>query len=293
MTAALETGRRLADRFVLTSPLGGGSTGSVWRATDVRDGRDVAIKVLWPEVASLEEARLRFEREARALAGLRHPHIIEVVEFGADAELLYLAMELLEGRTLDVVIEEAPLDPTRALDLADQLLAGLAFAHQLGVAHRDVKAENVFVAERPGEKPRAKLLDFGLAKFRDRASWGATETLTVTGTLLGTPGYMPPEQAFGGPVDARSDVYSAGVVLYELLTGHWPFYGEELTDLLRAHALEPVPPLVKARPELRVRAELDAVLTKALAKRPEDRFEDAAAMRAALRRVPAPAAFVL
>jgi eukaryotic-like serine/threonine-protein kinase len=289
----VETGRRIAERFVLSSPLGGGSNGSVWQATDEREGREVALKFLWPEVASLEEARLRFEREARALSGLRHPHIIEVIEFGADAELLYLAMELLEGSTLDAMIEAGPLDPARALEIADQLLAGLAFAHQLGVAHRDVKSENVFVAERSGERPRAKLLDFGLAKFRDRASWGATETLTVTGTLLGTPGYMPPEQAFGGAVDARSDVYSAGVVLYELLTGHWPYYGEELTDLLRAHAMAPIPRIRDARPELRVRPELDAVIQKALAKRPQERFEDAGAMRAALRQVPAPAAFAL
>lgn len=289
----LQTGQRIADRFRLSSPLGGGATGSVWRATDERAGGEVALKVLWPEVASLEEARLRFEREARALAALRHPHIIEVIEFGGDAELLYLAMELLEGRTLDALIEAAPLDPNVALGLADQFLAGLAFAHQLGVSHRDVKSENVFVVEKAGERPFAKLLDFGLAKFQDRASWGLTESLTASGALLGTPGYMPPEQAFGGQVDTRSDVYSAGVVLYELLTGHWPFYAEELSDMLRAHAIMPVPPLRERRPELRVRDELDAVVQKALAKLPEDRFADAGAMRAALRRVPAPAAFVI
>src|SRR5690606_12013947 len=118
----------------------------------------------------------------------------------------------------------------------------------LGVVHRDVKAENVFVARTPEGKPRVKLLDFGLAKFADRSSWGLGETLTVAGTLLGTPGYMPPEQGFGAVVDARSDVYAAGVLLFELLTGHWPFYADDLSELLRAHAVEPVPTLTSLRP---------------------------------------------
>jgi serine/threonine-protein kinase len=281
----------LGARFRLEAPLGDGATGSVWRAHDRETGGRAAVKVLWPEVARLEEARLRFDREARALAGLQHPNIIEVIEFGVDDALLYLAMELLEGETANALIDAGPLEPSSALVIADQILKGLSFAHQLGVVHRDVKSENVFVARTPEGKPRVKLLDFGLAKFADRGSWGLGESLTTAGTLLGTPGYMPPEQAFGAVVDARSDVYAAGVLIFELLTGHWPFYAEDLPELFRAHAVEPVPSLVSLRPELKVRPELEAVIQKALAKRPESRYADASAMRHALSRVPAPAAF--
>jgi len=284
----LAPGATVGGRYRIESVLGAGTMGVVHRA--VRDdGARVALKVLYGEALQREEMRRRFEREAKALATVAHPNVLAVLELGQDPQGLFLVTELLEGRTLESLIEGERLTPEMALSIADQILAGLGHAHALGILHRDIKPENVYLQTTP-KGHRVKLLDFGLAKFHDRETWGAQSALTAQGAILGSPAYMAPEAVFGPTVDARTDVYSAGVVLFELFTGSWPFVAEEMVDLFRAHAMEPPPSLGATRPELRFHPDLEAFIARALAKSPADRFDDALAMRAALSKVPRPVA---
>lgn len=267
--------------------------GRVYRADRMDGTGQVAIKVLNEDCTGNADLRERFEREARALFGLGHPNILDVQDYGVlDGVQPFLVMELLTGRTLESLVEDAPLDPALALELAGQLLSGLAFAHAQGVLHRDLKTENIFVLTQPDGSLRAKLLDFGLVKFVDDDRWGEGRKLTVAGSVMGSPAYMSPEQGTGAPMDARSDVYSAGVVLYELLTGSWPFVAESRVEMLKAHLLYPVPSLAAGREGLGVRPELDALIAKAMAKESTDRFADASAMLGALEAIPRPAAWL-
>lgn len=277
-------------RYTLVRRLGGGGAGSVYRATPSGGGRAVALKLLDPTLARRPEMRARFEREARALNGLEHPHLIRFHDFGIHEGAPYLVMELLEGTPLDRLLAQRPLPPSTAFDLGLGVVAGLAYAHSHGVLHRDLKPANVFVAVLPGGVLHPKVLDFGLARFMDKERWGSTATLTEEGTVIGTPAYMAPEQGFGARVDARSDVYAAGILLYELLAARPPFVHESRSSLIRAHALEPVPPIGEVRPGLVLQPALGAVLDTALAKKAADRFEDATAMLRALQEVPEPAA---
>ncbi len=278
--------------FVLDAVLGEGAMGIVFRGHPARGGAPVALKFLRGEALDRPDLRKRFDREARALAELRHPNVLGVVALGVDLEIPYLVTELLVGRTLESLLVETRLEPARALAIADQLLAGLGCAHAHGIIHRDVKPENVFLATNDGLE-RVKLIDFGLVRFGSNASLGPSSVLTAMGTLMGSPAYIAPEQGYGEEATERSDVYSAGVVLYELLTGAWPFVAEEISDMIRAHALAPVPPLAESRPELEVSPELDALVHKALAKKPKERFADAQEMQRALRALKRPAARLL
>jgi len=284
------SGTVIDGRYTLVSRLGGGGAGTVYRATDDA-GRAVAVKLLDPALGQRAEMRERFEREARALNGLSHPHLIRILDFGVHEKTPYTVMELLTGLALDQMLEKKPLPLPVAFEIGMGVVAGLSHAHTHGVLHRDVKPANVFVAVLQGAKLHPKLLDFGLARFTDSERWGAHATLTNEGTVLGTPAYMPPEQGLGSRVDARSDVYAAGVLLYELLAGHPPFVHESRASMIRAHVLSPVPPLAEARPGLAVQPALQAALDKALAKKAADRFEDARALLEALQRVPEPAAW--
>ena len=286
-------GSTIADRYILDSLLGEGAMGAVYAGRRLADGLPVAVKILLPEIAANEEMRKRFVREATALSTLQHPNIIGVLEFGEIASSCFLVMERLHGESLGTYTEEHPVTPETALVIADQMLAGLGFAHMHGVLHRDVKPDNLFVATQADGSRIIKLLDFGLVKFVDREAWNDQSTLTAQGTILGSPPYMPPEQIFGQTVDARADVYSAGVVLFELLTGIWPFMAEEVSEIFRAHALDPVPKLETARATLRVVPELDALIAKAMEKSPDQRFADARAMRTALQQLPRPAAWLI
>ncbi|MBZ0117745.1 MAG: serine/threonine protein kinase, partial [Sandaracinaceae bacterium] len=284
-------GRVLDARYRLVAFIGEGAMGKVYKAERADGTGLVAVKILNEDCSIDPALRERFEREARALFGLSHPHILDVQDYGVlDGRQPYLVMELLEGQNLEAMIESGNLDPQLALRLARQFLEGLAFAHSQGVLHRDLKTENLFVVRRPDGVPHVKLLDFGLVKFVDDERWGEGKKLTVAGSVMGSPAYMSPEQGTGGQMDARSDVYSAGVVLYEVLTGAWPFIGESRMDMLKQHLLTPVPPLRAGRPELRARPELDALITKAMAKEPGDRFSDAQAMLAAFDSIPGPVA---
>jgi eukaryotic-like serine/threonine-protein kinase len=285
-------GTTVDGRYVVVSFLGEGATGVVVHARPVEGGPDVALKILDPELFEDEAARRRFAREARALAEISHPNVISVRDTGIADGRAYIATELCHGETLDRALRRGAPSPEVAIDLSTQLLAGLSFVHQHGVFHRDLKPHNVYLAKRPDGSTQLKLLDFGLAKFGERNAWGPSSVLTVAGTMLGTPGYMAPEQAFGGTVDARADVYAAGAVAFEIFAGKPVFEGDDPPTLLRAHALDPVPPLASVRPRLAVRPELDAWLRRALEKTPPGRFPDAITMRIALAGIPKPIAWL-
>ena len=286
-------GRVLGGRYRIESTLGRGGVGIVYRAEHTLLHRPVAVKVLDRQFVSVQELRRRFEREAKALSTLSHPNIVSISDYGIDEYGAYLAMELLEGQTLADFLDEGPPSANITLELMRDILRGLAFAHARGVVHRDLKPANVFLQELPDQPRHVKLLDFGLAKVAATDTGdgrGPEPTLTRLGTILGTPAYMSPEQAAGERVDARSDVYSAGVVLFEMLTGRYPFDAPTRTELLRAHMIEPVPPPADIRPGLWVSPSLEALIVKAMAKDRSARFSDAGIMLAAIDQLPRPAA---
>ena len=273
------------DRWRVIAPLGKGGIGAVYRAEPSDGGKQVAFKVLQTDFAGDDSSKERFQREARALNGLRHPNIVEVLDYGIHQGTPYLVMELLDGMPLDAFVESQHPPPRLALELGRDMLAGLAFAHAQGVLHRDMKTENVFVVRGFDGRYRAKLLDFGLAKFVDEERWGTEKKLTTFGTVLGSPAYMPPEQALGGRADMRSDVYSCGVVLFELLTSHWPFMAESQSEMLKAHLTQAVPSVLSVKPDLQVPPEIDTIIRTAMAKEANERFANAGDMLAALERV--------
>ena len=287
-------GKVLDGRYRIEAVLGTGGVGVVYRARHLPLAKSVAVKVLHGELGLVDELRKRFDREAKVLSALSHPHIVAINDYGIADNTPYLVMELLEGRTLaDMIDDDGPPDPELGLDIARQILRGLAFAHTRGIVHRDLKAANVFIVSLPDSPHHVKILDFGLAKIyatddgdeplRDR-------TLTKTGTILGTPAYMSPEQASGSSVDERTDVYSAGVVLFELLTGRYPFNANTRADMLRAHMLEAVPAPGTVRPGLVVTPELSALIDRAMSKERATRYAHAQAMLDALDALPRPAA---
>jgi serine/threonine-protein kinase len=263
---------------------------TVYLADRMDGGPAVAVKVLQDHLVNDDDQRERFEREARALFGLSHANILAVHDFGVYKQLPYLVMERLEGGTLDALLEQNPPAPDAAIEIAKQILTGLTHAHAQGVLHRDLKAENVFIGRGPDGVLVAKLLDFGLVKFVDDDRWGQGKVLTTFGEVFGTPAYMSPEQCTGAPVDARTDVYSMGVLLFELLTGTWPFMEETRVDMMRAHLTKPIPPLRAGRPDVEFRPELDAIVKRAMAKDSNQRFADAGQMLEAVQRLPVPVA---
>src|SRR4029453_11751641 len=227
-------GRRLG-HFEITGAIGAGGMGVVYRATDLRLQRSVALKLLPPQVAADRDRRSRFEREARAASALNHPNIVTVHEIDSADGVDFIAMELVEGETLDAAIARG-LAVDQALGYASQIGEGLAAAHAAGIVHRDLKPRNVVV------KPdgQIKVLDFGLAKrvagglVDSAAPTASAELRSAAGSALGTVAYMSPEQAEGKPVDARTDIFSFGIVLYEMLTGQRPFAGDSAAKVLSA-----------------------------------------------------------
>jgi len=218
----LEPGAMLGP-FQIIDRLGAGGMGEVYRATDTRLGRKVALKVLPKDFLSSQEGLARFALEARSASALNHPNIVTIFEVGQSGSSPYLAMELIDGWTLRHLIDSGPLPVKKTLDLAMQIAGGLAKAHQAGIVHRDLKPENIMVTQ----DGFVKILDFGLAKLhgplRDAAG-KAAESLTQVGLIIGTPDYMSPEQAAGRPLDLRSDQFSFGLVLYEMLTRRCLFH---------------------------------------------------------------------
>lgn len=285
-------GRVLNGRYRLERILGEGGVGVVYLAQHTRLGNPVAVKVLNQECSANRDVRRRFEREARALSGLSHPHIVAITDFSISEGITYLAMEFLEGRTLaDLLRSDEALPAELALSIGRQILRGLAFAHMRGVLHRDLKPANVFLQSFPDCDMHVKLLDFGLAKIMVANTPGLKNepTLTRNGVILGTPAYMAPEQASGAKVDLRADVYSAGVLLFELISGRCPFIAPNYVDVIHAHMFDPVPRLSEIQPRLVATAELDALIARAMAKAPEDRYADASEMLKAVAELPRPA----
>jgi serine/threonine protein kinase len=281
-------GRVVDDRFEVHSFLGEGAVGAVYKSRDRNDGRAVALKI-WSERGLNDQTRGRFAREATALSTLRHPNIVDVYGYGVIDGRPYVAMEYLQGDTLESLLGQGePLDPTLALDVARQMLAALSYAHALGVVHRDLKPENVFLARGPNGRHHVKLLDYGLAKFLSPGDDPVKGALTMTGVMMGTPLYMPPEQAAGKAVDVRVDVYALGCVIFEMLSGAPPYLGETNAEILRAHMTAPVPSIEAARPGMRPAAGLQAFFDRALAKLADKRFENGAQMLDALDLLPRP-----
>jgi TolB-like protein len=271
-------------QYKILDRIGAGGMGEVYRARDTRLGRTVAIKVLADAVAGDPERRERFLQEARATAALSHPNISALYEIGDDQGQLFLVFEFVPGETLGTTIAGRPLNPRRALDLAIQLADALADAHSAGIIHRDIKPDNIIVTP----KGNAKILDFGLATWtasgaeREQA---ATMMATAAGTTLGTVAYMSPEQALGEAVDERTDIFSLGIVLFEMLTGKLPFKGASSTALALQIVQAPAPAPSSVNPS--VPRELDPIVTRALAKRLDERYESAATLAAELRAVAA------
>ena len=281
-------------RYEVLERLGEGGAGVVYRGRQIHLGRFVAIKVLHQDTASSAEWRRRFQREAIALSVLAHPNVVPVTDFGVDHGVPFLVMELLEGQTLGALIKEGPLPLWRALEIARQTLRVLAFSHIKGVVHGDLKPTNVFLQALPDQADHVRLLDFGMAKFIEGASSRAPAELTRVKVMIGTPAYMSPEQVKGAPTDARTDVYAAGLLLFELLAGRRPFVADSPEGYLMAHLTTPVPSLARSRPRLARASLFQAVVEQAMAKKPAERFRDAYAMAVALEDVVArlPAAVV-
>ncbi|MFW6023954.1 MAG: serine/threonine-protein kinase, partial [Myxococcota bacterium] len=281
-------GRVLDGRYRIVGELGKGGVGVVYRAEHLQLARAMAIKLLHSEFGASQNQVRRFEREAQTLAALSHPHIVTVTDYGVTDGMPYLVMELLEGQTLQQLIkDEAPLSPDRAVDITRQTLRALAFAHGQGLVHRDLKPGNIFLQRLPDAHDHVRILDFGLAKFivGDAADNGPA--LTRTGAVFGTPAYMAPEQASGDAVEASTDVYAMGVVLFEMLAGRRPFTGN-MGELLRHHLLTPVPSLHEVLPNRVASPELDRFLRRALAKQRQERFQNASEMLADLDALPRP-----
>src|SRR6476646_144952 len=269
----------LAGRYQLGEVIGQGGMAEVRRGRDVRLGRDVAIKLLRADLARDPSFQGRFRREAQSAASLNHPAIVAVYDTGEDhgswEVTPYLLMEYVEGRTLrEVLAAEGRLMPQRAMEITAQICAALEQAHRAGIVHRDIKPGNVMLTP-SGE---VKVMDFGIA----RAVTGASQTMTQTAAVIGTAHSLSPEQARGEHVDARSDIYSTGCLLYELVTGAPPFSGDTPVAVASQHVREePVPP---SRVEPEVPAAVDAIVLKAMAKNPANRYQTAAQMRADLER---------
>jgi serine/threonine-protein kinase len=265
-------GREIDGRFVIRERLGAGGMGVVYRAWQASVGREVAIKVIAPRPGDERAVARRFLREAKLASQLSHPNIVMVIDFGATPEgTLYLAMELLRGRTLGQVWQaEGVFSPKRMLRVASQLCDALETAQRAGIVHRDLKPANVMILDEPPGRDFVKVLDFGLAKALDPA----VTTLTQSDRLVGTPSYMAPEVISGAPASPSADLYSLGVLLFEMLTGKLPYTAPNVTVMLARHTYAPVPDLGDHVPP-----QVQHVVKRLLAKQPEHRYRNAAELR--------------
>ncbi|MBM4359376.1 MAG: serine/threonine protein kinase [Deltaproteobacteria bacterium] len=263
----------LVGPYKVLRKLGEGGMGIVFVAEDTRLHRTVALKVLHGNAGEDSERRYRFLREGRLAAGLTHPCIATVYEVGESGDRLYIAMELVVGRSVGALLKEREQLPIfQALRIAREVVRGLVKAHEAGIVHRDLKPENVMY----GEDQVVKILDFGVAKRADDASANVTAHETKAGSLIGTPAYMSPEQAAGRAVDARSDIFSVGVMLYEMLVGTRPFEGETWQEVIISVARDPLVPASTRRPDFP--PSIDALLARCLEKKADVRIQSARAL---------------
>jgi serine/threonine protein kinase len=271
--------------------LGAGGMGVVYRARDIRLQRPVALKILKPELVADPGRKSRFLVEAQSAAAVTHPAIASVYDIDESDGTMFIAMEYVEGRTVGRLIAEGELDLQGAVEIGHQVAEGLAKAHEANIVHRDIKSDNIMVT-RDGH---AKLLDFGLAKLlepspaEDEVPAEVSRTLTrervhtIAGTVMGTTNYMSPEQARGRPVDSRSDIFSLGVVLYEMVTGELPFTRETALDTMHAIVFEEAKPVTSVRRNLP--PQVHQIISRCLRKRPEDRYPDARHLAEDLKRL--------
>jgi serine/threonine protein kinase len=274
-------GSVLQERYRILQRLAAGGMGVVYRGERLELGRAVAIKFLHPWMASEPSFQKRFQIEAQAMSRLSHPCCVSVIDHGVHDGAPFMVMDFVTGQTLRTLLREGgPLPVRRALGLVRQVLAGLAHAHDQDIVHRDIKPDNILLTEVTGLGEQVRILDFGLARLRDTVS-GLT-----TGLAIGTPSYMAPEQIRAEEIDARTDLYSVGVLLFELLTGAKPFNGERAAEVMSQHQAAPPPALRSIRPEAGFSQELEAAVRKAMAKQPADRFPSAADFAAALDALP-------
>ena len=273
---ALPAGSKLGP-YEIQSPLGAGGMGEVYRARDTRLNRDVAIKILPASYSADPERLQRFAQESRAAAALNHPNILSIYDIGETNGAPYVVSELLEGETLRDRLRNGPLSSRKAIDYAQQIARGLAAAHEKGIVHRDLKPENLFITN----DGRAKILDFGLAKFTrpdaDAANISGDaptmQVATEVGTVMGTAGYMSPEQVRGKVADSRSDIFSFGAILYEMLSGKRAFHGDSAADTMSAILKEEPPDL--AETNRTITPALERIVRHCLEKNPAERFQSA------------------
>ena len=272
-------GRTLDEKYLIEEPLGAGGMGTVYRARHLEMDRPVAIKFLNQRLVEDEAARARFQIEARAAVTLRHPNAVAVTDFGHTAEGgVYIVMELLEGRTLrEILSREAPLETARAISIMLQVSAAVAAAHEAGIIHRDLKPSNILVTQSADQPAVVKVLDFGIAKFAIGEDEEEAATLAQSNSVIGTPRYMSPEQYNSDELTPAADVYSLGVILYEMLSGMVPFSGSSPTEIAEKHANNtPHSPreIVASIPE-----EVEQIVLHALDKQPSARPPNAGEFR--------------
>jgi eukaryotic-like serine/threonine-protein kinase len=290
-------GRLVAGRYRVIKPLGEGGMGQVYLAEHEAIEKKVALKVLRPEYSRKEDIVTRFQQEAISASRIKHPNVLDVFDFGKlDSGEAFLAMEFLEGHDLsDDLAKVSAMDPSRGLHIALQICRALAAAHARGVVHRDMKPDNVFLQRTGDGDEVVKIVDFGIAQLRTTEEAAKSQPtrrrLTKTGMIFGTPEYMAPEQAGGRHADLRVDVYAVGVILYEMFTGAVPFTGDSFMAVLTATMNQPPPPMRQMNPELKISPELEAVIMRALAKHPDQRFATMGELATALVATPEGAPF--
>lgn len=267
-------GAFIDERFELRHVIAIGGMGHVYEAKDHLSGERVAFKTLKPQLAESGISRTRFRREAQMPHRVASPHVVEVLAIGELPDgRPYYAMELLHGRELREILESGAMKPERAVLVALQIATALEATHATGVVHRDLKPDNILLDEGPAGD-RVKLVDFGLSKALD-----GSQDMTGAGEVLGTPHYMAPEQVRGDAVDARTDIYSFGVVLYEMFTGHIPFDGDAPLDVMLAHVEKPVPLPSTLQPPVKLPVLLEWIAMCCLYKEPERRFQSTSELR--------------
>ncbi|MBA3458533.1 MAG: protein kinase [Deltaproteobacteria bacterium] len=266
------TGKEIAGRYRLQKKLGEGGMGAVYKAEQISLKRACAVKLLRPEVANSQMLLRRFNAEAELVAKLSHPNTVNIYDFGQDSDgSLFIAMEYIEGKSLrDVIHQEAPIPLPRALKIASQIASSLVDAHAHKIVHRDLKPDNVMLQERGRQKDVVRVLDFGIAKLRDENRQSQL-AMTQAGDMLGTPQYMSPEQIRGETIDGRTDIYSLGGLLYEMVTGRLPFEAPTVMALLSKHLLETIVPPSQRRPDLNLPPAIDHLILGAMAKNAAER----------------------